>query len=318
MTTLPQTVLQRIALRKALGQDGYHDALLKIASGDTDTLAEWDRPLTADERTARKQLIFDLWLAGGTTHDIARQLVIRQNAVFESVQITRDSALNQLVTEDPPVYNVWNFNQCDPRFGQPHPGQIQGQVLVNLLLWLTEPYDMVVDPMAGGGTTIDVCKYLRRRYRCFDIDPRRPDIQQWDVSKGYPRLYRKPSLIFLDPPYWRLKRDEYSKNGAAMGSYKEWLKFMGELAESSAAAVKPGGHIALMSESFLDEKETGRFLFINRDCTVLFEKAGLKGVQEISVNFTSGIKSFRDVQYAKQKGILLDLKRDLLVFKRSK
>ena len=87
---------------------------------------------------------------------------------------------------------------------------------------------------------------------------------------------------------------------------------------SSAAAVKPGGHIALMSESFLDEKETGRFLFINRDCTVLFEKAGLKGVQEISVNFTSGIKSFRDVQYAKQKGILLDLKRDLLVFKRSK
>jgi hypothetical protein len=69
--------------------------------------------------------------------------------------------------------------------------------------------------MAGGGTTIDVCRYLLRRYYCFDIDPKRPDIKKWDIRHGYPRLPYKPDFIILDPPYWRLERDEYSSDGAA-------------------------------------------------------------------------------------------------------
>ncbi len=80
------------------------------------------------------------------------------------------------ISETPPIYNVWNYALCDPRFGQKHPGQIPGQAVVNLLLWLTKPFDVVVDPMAGGGTTADVCRYLLRRYYCFDIDPKSPRI----------------------------------------------------------------------------------------------------------------------------------------------
>ena len=59
-----------------------------------------------------------MWLAGGTTVEIAEKQVIRQNAVFESIQLTRQSALKKLVSDEPPVYNVWNFNRCDPRPGQ--------------------------------------------------------------------------------------------------------------------------------------------------------------------------------------------------------
>ena len=31
------------------------------------------------------------------------------------------------IAEAPPIYNVWNYSGCDPRFGQKHPGQIPGQ-----------------------------------------------------------------------------------------------------------------------------------------------------------------------------------------------
>lgn len=316
MATLPKPLEQRIALLRLQGRDGYQDALLNIAKGDQTTLAQWGQPFTAEERQQRRQLIYDLWLAGESTVKIASLLEMANQSVWESLQVSGRNPTLPPDIPDPPIYNVWNFSRCDPRFGQDHPGRIPGQAVIALLLWLTETYDFVVDPMAGGGTTVDVCKYLHRRYYCCDINPRRPDIRQWDVRQGYPRLPRKPKLIFLDPPYWRLKRDEYSLDGSAMGNYQDWLRFMAKLAKDSAHTVSPGGYVVLMVESFLDEKETGRFLFLNRDCLGLFEGAGLEGVQEIAVNMPSQIKSFRDVEYAKRKRILLDLKRELFVFQK--
>lgn len=311
-----RTLEQRVALLRLQGKDGYQDALLNIAKGDQATLALWSQPFTAEERQHRRQVIFDLWLAGGTEREVEKALQLGHGTVRDVLKVERPRRLAALSPkEQAPVYNVWSFGGCDPRFGQKHPGQIPGQAVVALLLWLTQPYDFVVDPMAGGGTTVDVCKYLQRRYYCSDIDPRRPDIRQWNIREGYPRLPRKPNLIFLDPPYWRLKRDEYSGDGAAMGSYEDWLGFMAKLAKASAHAVSPGGYVALMVESFLDEKVSNEFLFLNRDCLNLFEGARLEGIQEIAVNMPSQIKSFRDVEYAKRKGILLDLKRELFVFR---
>lgn len=295
MSALPKTLTQRVALRQALGKDGYHDALLRIVAGNDEALQNWSQPLPKEEREQRKQVIFDLWLAGATEREVAEQLAISNIQIHKVIKLLTKNGHKVVSTEEPPIYNVWNFANCDPRFGQKHPGQIPGQAVVNLLLWLTEPFDFVVDPMGGGGTTIDVCKYLNRRYKVFDIDPRRPDIHKWDIRKGYPHLPQKPNFIFLGPPYWRLKQSEYSSDGSAMGSYANWLRFMGKLTKDSAKTVKPGGHVSLTIESFLDEKETGKFLYLAHDCLNLFEQAGLEGIQEISVNMPSQIKSFSDV-----------------------
>ena len=312
-------VKQRMALRRYQGVDGWQDAALAIFAGDEEALAEWSQPLTTEEKADRKNLMFDMWLAGGTTGEIAEKLLLAQQSAWRSIQKTAEKRLKEAVMEEPPTYNVWNFNSCDPRFGQKHPGQIPGQAVMNLLLWLTDPFDLVVDPMGGGGTVIDVCKHMLRRYQVFDINPifPRPDISKWDIRDGFPKLGKKPHLIFLDPPYWRLKRDQYSAEGAAAGSYGEWLGFMDKLAKDSAKTVRRGGYVALMVESFFDEKVTGRFLHCGHDCLNLFEAAGLTEIQEISVNMPSQIKSFRDVQYAKKRNILLDIKRDLLVFQRA-
>lgn len=50
----------------------------------------------------------------------------------------------------------------------------------------TEPGDLVCDPMAGSGTTIDVCREERRRVIAFDIVPTRKDIIQAD-ARNLPR-----------------------------------------------------------------------------------------------------------------------------------
>ena len=203
-------------------------------ANDAETLEKWSSPLTDTERTDRNNAIFDHWLAGETDVEISQKSHLDRRLIDRILEKGRTSRLEQLShAEQPPIYNVWNYGSCDPRFGEnfgdmrlkDHPGRIPGQAIINLLLWLTEPFDVVVDPMAGGGTTIDVCRYLLRRYYCYDIAPRRPDIKQRDIRNGYPRFPQKPNFIILAPPYWRLKRDEYSNDGSAIGSYDEWLNF---------------------------------------------------------------------------------------------
>lgn len=57
-----------------------------------------------------------------------------------------------------------------------YPGRIPGQVIEHVLWPFTEPFDIVIDPMAGGGTTLDECKAMTLRYQYFDIAPVRNDI----------------------------------------------------------------------------------------------------------------------------------------------
>jgi len=313
-----KNALQHIASLQLQGKNGYEEDLQKLLAGDVATIEKWGMPLTSTDRQDRNNAIFDHWLAGESEATIAKKGVASPVQVHRIIHLLRQARLEGMeYSESPPIYNVWNYSSCDPRFGQEHPGRIPGQAIINLSLWLTKPFDVVVDPMAGGGTTVDVCRYLFRRYSCFDIDPKRPDIKKWDIRKGYPRLPYKPDFIVLDPPYWRLKRGEYSQDGASMTSYDQWLGFMKKLAHDSYKALQPDGHVALFIESFLDEQETGRFLFLNRACLELFEAAGFEGIQEISLNMPSQIKSFRDVTYAKNKGILLDLKREVFVFRKA-
>jgi len=64
----------------------------------------------------------------------------------------------------------------------------------------TEVGDLVVDPMAGSGTTFDVCKEENRKCICYDISPTRPDIIQNDARK-IPLPDNSVDMIFIDSPY---------------------------------------------------------------------------------------------------------------------
>ena len=73
-------------------------------------------------------------------------------------------------------------------------------VIYNMVKRYTEPGDLVLDPMAGSGTTLDVCSEEERNCIAYDIAPTRPDIIQNDARK-IPLAVASVDMIFIDSPY---------------------------------------------------------------------------------------------------------------------
>ena len=131
-------------------------------------------------------------------------------------------------------YDVWNFSGCHDLMGDQHPGRIPGQLVAHVLYFYTKQGDLVVDPMAGSGTTLDACSLMGRKARGYDIDGRheRCDIGEHDLTDGWPEITSKATLVFWDPPYFdkmdaaNIGEDGYiegSISGMDPDEYLEWL-----------------------------------------------------------------------------------------------
>ena len=79
-------------------------------------------------------------------------------------------------------------------------GATPSWVIWQLLSRYTREGDLVVDPMCGSGTTIDVARDLGRRALGYDLTPTRPDIFRADAGK-LPLEDGKADFVFIDPPY---------------------------------------------------------------------------------------------------------------------
>jgi DNA modification methylase len=79
-------------------------------------------------------------------------------------------------------------------------GATPSWVIWQLLQRYTRENDLVVDPMCGSGTTIDVARDLKRRALGYDLSPSRPDIFRADARK-LPLEDAKADFVFIDPPY---------------------------------------------------------------------------------------------------------------------
>jgi DNA modification methylase len=73
-------------------------------------------------------------------------------------------------------------------------------ILYNLVQRYTQPGDLVVDPMAGSGTTIDVCKEEERKVIGYDIAPKHPEVIQND-ARNIPLPDESVDMVFIDSPY---------------------------------------------------------------------------------------------------------------------
>lgn len=119
----------------------------------------------------------------------------------------------------PLLYNIWNLSKQDNE--RKHYGAFPELFMENLLHYHTKPLDIVYDPFGGGGTTVDVCKRMMRRYYVSDrkvVPGRENDIKEWDVANGLPDNLPKPNLVFLDPPYWRQAANKYSEDAEDLGN----------------------------------------------------------------------------------------------------
>jgi hypothetical protein len=150
-------------------------------------------------------------------------------------------------------YDVWNFHGCHDLMGDAHPGRIPGELVCHALYYYTKPGDLVVDPMAGSGTTLDAALLMGRKARGYDIDHRheRVDVEQHDLSKGWPDSIKKASLVFWDPPYFDMMDKSYRSDGYVDGSISglspdEYLESLREMFTSFAKKAGSGTTLAFL------------------------------------------------------------------------
>jgi hypothetical protein len=145
----------------------------------------------------------------------------------------------------PTPYDVWPFRH-DRAFGIPHPGSIPPAIVAHTLHYYTAPGALVVDPMAGGGTTLDVCESMGRRCLAYDLHPMRPEIARHDVRNGFPPEASGCDLLFCDPPYHTMRARQYGEGGVDAIPLPSWKDFLALLANAALGILRPGGFIALL------------------------------------------------------------------------
>jgi DNA modification methylase len=131
------------------------------------------------------------------------------NLILDGKQYTLDPyKKSELIDEfyRPPIFSttLWDYPKQSygdtPKGNNKYAGVTPAFIIYNLIYRYTYPGDLVCDPMAGSGTTIDVCKEERRRVVAFDIVPTRSDIIQAD-ARNIPLEDNSVDMVFIDSPY---------------------------------------------------------------------------------------------------------------------
>src|SRR6478672_9861387 len=105
----------------------------------------------------------------------------------------------------PQVTTLWDYPSQD--YGETQQGKAgykgatPSYIIWNLLQRYTKEKDLVIDPCAGSGTTLDVARDLNRKALGYDVHPSRKDIFRVDARKLPPELTSKVDFVFIDPPY---------------------------------------------------------------------------------------------------------------------
>jgi DNA modification methylase len=196
--------------QEMIGDMTVKDLALILSVGET-TVKRWTESQREAMKEDRNRKIVELYLrAWNTQESIADILGVEQKTV--SNILSKNDQMGEITKEEIRLYNIWNTSKQDNATTS-HFGSFPLVFMKNLLHYHTEPMDIIFDPFAGGGTTIDACKDMMRRYYCTDLfvkPGREKDILQHDINKGLPENLPKPQLVFLDPPYWKQAEGKYS------------------------------------------------------------------------------------------------------------
>lgn len=144
---------------------------------------------------------------------------------------------------------LWYFPKqsygANPKGDYKYSGVTPAPVIYNLIWKYTNPGDLVVDPMCGSGTTIDVCKAEKRRAMGYDISPVRDDIIQGDARK-IPLEDETVDMVFVDPPYGdNIKYNEHQGNiGKLPSDSEEYYDELEKVIVESQRILKKGKILA--------------------------------------------------------------------------
>jgi DNA modification methylase len=298
------------------------ETIAKLVSIRKKQVLEWTKVLRENEENILNEKIFDMYMQCYSSREIGEKFNLDQKTILNKINKFEEKSSAELFSSNfqIPLYNIWSYAKCSNSIN--HFGKTEQNILDNLLYLYTEPFDIVLDPFAGGGSTIDVCKKRLRRYYVSDRKPiveRENEIRKLDIVEELPRLNKRWSevtLTYLDPPYWKQAENQYSKDkeDLANQSLEEFTKNICSVVDNIAKKQSKGviSLIIQPTQWKADNKEFTDHVFqiIN----------GIKAKNLILENRVSCPYSTQQctpqmVNWAKENKKLLVLSRELIIWR---
>lgn len=145
-------------------------------------------------------------LGAEQTQLLSRYIENPEGVALKVVKKKEEDAITTAADNKPRLESttLWDYPRQSygrtPKGSNKYAGVTPAFVIYNMVKRYTEPGDLVLDPMAGSGTTIDVCREEGRRCMAYDISPTRPDIVQNDARR-IPLEDESVDMVFIDSPY---------------------------------------------------------------------------------------------------------------------
>lgn len=171
------------------------------------------------------------------------------------------------------IGSVWSFGRRAAYAGNgDYHGNSIPQIVENAVLLFTQPGDLVVDPMAGSGTTVDVCEALDRRCIAFDIQPDNAKGNiRWGDARNLPFTEGEVDFVFWHPPYWNMVIYSRYDGDLSATTWEGFLEGSRKALQELYRILKPNGRMVILSG---DKVQEGVFYPVSRKLADMAESVG--------------------------------------------
>lgn len=330
---LSQDDKRKMAVRLFTSRQRSEDDLAKLLSVSSKSVQRWLSDIKKVQREEQKSAVMDMWLACFSDAEIAERVDVdaktigrwtKESGILDSCPNSQKVAAQyQEADWQTPLYNVWRWNKDDDtavdHFGNSHVG------IVDRLLYLfTEPFDVVVDPFAGAGSTVDICRKRMRRYWCADRRVKsglaeQKHIRTRDIAEGPPNYlpWSDVKLLYLDPPYWKQAEGQYSDDPSDLANMDQDIFYdvLTSYVKSAAKKMASGSHVAILIQPTQWRSGPDREVVDHVvDLCKRLDNGSIRLIQRISCPYTSQQANPQMVEWAKANKRLIVLTRELMVF----
>jgi hypothetical protein len=186
----------------------------------------------------------------------------------------------------PHLTSLYHHAEAGPYGDRGYPGNCGGNLIKDLLVYFKP--GLVLDPMSGSGTCLDVCQELA--IPCM----------AWDIHRGIdacePGGFSGEAFDFIwaHPPYWRQKLyADDPRDLSRTPTLEQFLRRYGQFIRNCAGALKAGGKLAILMGDYSD-REAG-FIPLTYHTKRLAFAAGLRQHGTDIIRFSHGASSGRKV-----------------------
>jgi len=239
--------------------------------------------------------LLEIFLSENIDHIGGINLSVRLSAEVEKIKVSKAKVD---IEEEIPLIEAttfWDFPRqsygLKPKGNNKYAGVTPALIIYNMVWRYTEPGDVVVDPMCGSGTTIDVCREERRRAIGYDIKPTRLDIIKNDARK-IPLANDSVDMVFIDSPYGdNIKyNDEQENIGNISSESEEFYDELEKVMSESNRILKEGKVLGwLIGDQWVKKKFTPVGFKIYERLCKYFEPLDIICVSRRSQSSNTGI-----------------------------